>query len=62
MHDLVRPRRHDVFLDQHFDAVGDWLEKTERADSIRAVAVLHPRENFSLQHGDERKKCEEYSE
>src|SRR5213083_2026132 len=46
MYDLVCPHRDDVFLDQHFNAVGDWLKKAERPDAIRAVAVLYPCENF----------------
>jgi hypothetical protein len=62
MDDLVGPHRDDVFLDQHFDTVGDWLKKTERSHTIWAVSVLHPCKNFSFQHRDEREKCEEYSE
>src|SRR5207247_10243438 len=50
MDDLVGPRRDDVFLDQHFDTIGDWLKKTERSHTIWAVSVLHPRKNFSFQH------------
>jgi hypothetical protein len=42
MHNLVCACRHDVFLDQHFYAVRDWLEKTERPHAIRSIAVLHP--------------------
>ena len=62
MYDLVCPHRDDVFLDQHFNAVGDWLKKAERPDAIRAVAVLYPCENFSLQHREQREKRQEYSE
>src|SRR5439155_11521035 len=60
MHDLIRTRGHDVFLDQHFDAVSDGLEQTEWADAIRAIAVLHPRENFPLQHRYKRKEREKH--
>ena len=62
MHELVGPRRHDVFLDQHFDAVSDWLKKTEWPHAIRSVAVLHPCENFPLQHRDEREEREKHGE
>ena len=61
MDELIRSRRHNVFLDQHFDSVGDWLEKTERPDPVRAVAVLHPGKNFPLQYRDEREKREEHT-
>src|SRR5690349_23283946 len=40
----------------------DWLEKTERAHAIRSIAVLHPRQNFPLQHRDEREKREKHGE
>src|SRR5206468_12970272 len=60
MHDLIRTRGHDIFLDQHFDAVSDGLEQTEWADAIRAIAVLHPRENFPLQHRYKRKEREKH--
>ena len=57
MHDLIGAHWHDVFLDQHFDAVGHRLKKSERPDAIWPVAILHASENFPLQHGDERKEC-----
>ena len=62
MHNLVCTCRNDVFLDQHFYAVRDWLEKTERAHAIRSIAVLHPRQNFPLQHRHEREKREKHGE
>ena len=49
-------------FDQHFDSVCDRLEKTERPDAIRPVAILHSRQNFSLQHRDEREKREKHGE
>src|SRR5207247_9126460 len=60
MHDLIRTRGHDVFLDQHFDAVSDWLEKTEWTDAVWPIAVLHPPENFPFQHRNERKEREKH--
>ena len=48
VYDLVRPRRDDIFLDQHFDPIGDGLKKTERPDAIWPVAVLHSPQNFSF--------------
>src|SRR5262249_15446601 len=62
MHHLICARWHDVFLDQHFNAVCDWLEKSERPDAIRSIAILHSCEYFSLQHRDEREKREKHGE
>ena len=62
MHDLIRARRHDVFLDQHLDAVGHRLKKSEWPDAIRSVAILDPPENFPLQHRDEREERQEHAE
>ena len=62
MHDFIGPRGDDVFLDEHFDAIGDWLEKPEWADPVRSVAILHSSENFSLQHRDKREQGEEHGE
>ena len=62
MHDLVRARRHDVFLDQHLDAVRHRLKKPERPDAIWPVAILHAPENFPLQHRDEREEREKHTE
>ena len=62
MHNLVGPHRHDVFLDQHLDAVGDWLKKAERPDPIRAVAILYSPEDFPFQHRHERKEREKHGE
>ena len=56
VHDFVGPRRHNVFLDQHLDPVGDRLEKPEWADAIRAVAILYAAEDFAFHHGDQRKE------
>src|SRR5207237_5252420 len=61
MDDLVRARRNDVFLDQHFNSVGDRLKKSKWADAVRPVTILHPPENFSLEHRDEREKGEKHS-
>ena len=62
MHNLVRTRRHNVLLDQHFNPVGDWLKKTERPDPIWPVAILYPPKNFPLQHGNEREERQEHTE
>ena len=62
MHDLVCTCRDDVLFDQHFDAVSDGLEKTERPDAVRSVAILHSRQNFSLQHRYKRKEREKHGE
>ena len=46
--------RHDVFLDQKLERVGDGLQQAVGADSHGAQANLHVRQNFPLQpvHGD----------
>ena len=62
MHDLVGPHRHDVFFDQHLDAVGDWLKETERPDAIRAVTILYAPEDFPLQHRHEREESKKHTE
>ena len=62
MHNLVGPHRDDVFLDQHLDAVGDWLKEAERPDPIRAVAILYSPEDFPFQHRHERKEREKHGE
>ena len=62
MHYLIGASRHNVFLDQHLDAVRDGLEKSERPDAIWPVTILHPPENFSFQHRDEREEREKYAE
>ncbi len=62
MDDLVGAKRDDVFLDEQLDAVGQRLEKPERADAVRSVAVLDARENFPLQHRDEREERHERAE
>src|SRR5207237_9682854 len=54
VHKLVSTRGHDVFLDQHFDAVSQWLQKSERSNAVRAIAILYPAENLSLQDRSER--------
>jgi len=62
VHKLVSTRGHDVFLYQHFDAVSQWLQKSERSNAVRAIAILYPAENLSLQHRHEREERQKYSE
>src|SRR5947209_397590 len=62
MDDLVRAQGNDVFLDQHFNSVGNRLKKAEGTNAIRAVPILHPAENFSFQDGDEREESQKHSE
>ena len=62
MHNLVRAQRHDVFLDQHLDAVRRGLEETERTDPIRPDPILDPRENFPLEERHEREEGEKNRE
>ena len=62
MHHLVRARRHDVFLDQHLDAIRHRLEQAERADAIWPVTVLDAGENFPLQHRHESEEREKHGE
>jgi hypothetical protein len=38
---LVCARRHDIFLDQHFDSICDRLEQAKWPDAIRPVTILH---------------------
>ena len=56
MHNLVGARGHDVFLNEHLDAVGYWLKKPERSDAIRAITILNAPEDFPFQHGHKRKE------
>ncbi len=62
MQNFVRAHRHDVFLDEHLDAVGHRLKKPERPDAIWSVTILYAPKNFSLQHGNEREEREKYTE
>ena len=62
MHDLIRARRHDIFLDQHLDAIGHRLKKPKRPDAIRAVTILHAAKNFPLEHRDSGEEGKENSE
>ena len=62
MDDLVGALRNDVFLDQHFNSVGDRLKKAERTNAIRAVTILHAPKNFSFKHRDQSKECQENAE
>src|SRR5207248_9991997 len=62
MHDLIRPRRHDIFLDQHLDAIGQRLKKPEWPDAIWTITIMHAAKNFSFQYRDEREECEKHTE
>src|SRR5947207_6248385 len=62
VHKLVRARRHDVFLYQHFDAVCHWLQKPERPNAIGAIAILYPAENLPFQYRHQREQRQKYSE
>ena len=62
MHDLIRSRRHDIFLDQHLDAIGHRLKKPEWPDAIWAITILDAAENFSFQYRDEREENEKHTE
>jgi hypothetical protein len=62
MHHLVRANRDDVFLDQELDAISDRLQKPERPDAIRPVAILDAPENFSFEDGDEREERHKHPE
>ena len=52
-HGLVRAGRHDVFLEEQFDAVGDRLKDAIGADFHRTHAILHPAEHFPLGMGQD---------
>src|SRR5437588_4246968 len=62
MDDLVRAGGNDVLLDQHFNSIGDGLEKAERTDAIRAVTILHAPKNFSFENRNQRKEGQENAE
>src|SRR5438093_630346 len=62
MNKLVSTRGHYVFIYQHFDAVSHWLQKPEWSNAVRAIAILYPAENFSLQHRHHREQRQKYSE
>ena len=47
-HHAVRFRRRKRFLCQELDGVGDWLEETEGAGAVRAVARLHPADDLAF--------------
>mgnify|MGYP003693766371 CR=1 FL=1 len=62
MHDLIRSRRHDIFLDQHLDAIGHRLKKPEWPDAIWAITILHAAKNFPFKHRDEREESKKHTE
>ena len=62
MDNLVRADWDDIFFDEELDAVSERLQKPERPDAIRSVAILDAAENFSLQHGNEREKRHKHPE
>ena len=62
MHNFVRAHWHDVFLDEHLDAVCHRLKKPEWPNAIWSVAILHAPENFPFEHGNECKEREKDAE
>ena len=62
MHNLVRAHWHDVFLDEHLDAVCHRLKKPEWPNAIWSVAILHATENLPFEHRDKRKEREKDAE
>src|ERR1700730_17985700 len=62
MDDLVRAGGNDVFLDQHFNSIGDRLKKAEWTDAIRAVTILHAPKDFSFQNRDQGEERQENDE
>jgi hypothetical protein len=59
MHHLVGARGHDVFLDQHLDAIRGRLKQPECPDAVRPEPVLNARENLSLEQRHEREERQE---
>ena len=62
MDDFVRRARHDVFLGEHFHAVGNKLAEAgetdfgeRNADAVGAVAVLDTADAFALENGGDGK-------
>ncbi len=62
MDDFVRRARHDVFLGEHFHAVGNELAEAgeadfgeRNADAVGAVAVLDAADAFALENGGDAK-------
>src|SRR5260370_40238829 len=62
MDDLVRAGGNDVFLDQHFNSIGDRLKKAEWTDAIRAVTILHAPKNFAVEDRNQGKEGQENAE
>ena len=55
--DGVRAERNNVFLGERLDAVGDRLEKAERAHAVRANPVLDAAQAFALEDRGEREEA-----
>jgi hypothetical protein len=51
----------DVFLYQHFDAVGHRLQKPKWPNTVWAITILHPAEDLPFQHRHQREQRQEYS-
>ena len=57
--------RHEVFLEEELDAVGERLQQAEGADARGSPAVLHAAEDLALQQhgvGDRRQRDDEHDD
>src|SRR5262249_50888968 len=64
-HEPVRPRGHEVFLGQHLDGIGQWVEETQDADAedaraIGAQPVLHDGGLLALHPGEDAAEVEHH--
>ena len=62
MHDLIGTRRHDVFLNQHLDAIGHRLKEPAWPDTIGPVTILDAPQDFSLKDRNQREERGEKAE
>ncbi len=62
---LFGGHRHEIFLEEELDAVGERLEKAEGADARGSPAVLHAAENLALKQNGvshSRQRNDEYDD
>ncbi len=63
VHNLVRRMRHNIFLGQRLNSIGERLKKTERPHAIWAVTILNPPQSLALEDGRNREqRCKHYKD
>jgi len=59
MHERIRKRGYDVFLQHEFGYIGKRLKKSGRADTIRSGTILHHGRDFTLRINQNRRRNHE---